>query len=161
MSINNTSAQAADNACDIIEETVRTMKGLPSKEVAREAICAVCQAGGTNNAQGSLSVTVTDTAATPPLIVKVALTDIKQAIKSSGQKITLRQYARNRSMDCHDVGVKYDIPGDLAKKLTHTYGSLSKEDCYWASSFQMDSSDCPAGVKKMLVEHYNTMFRKS
>jgi hypothetical protein len=157
----NVSQGFADSAdCDKLDKAVQTQKNFPSQENARDTICLLCQAGGTNNAQGNLSVTFVDTAAATPVPIVLTLKEIKDIMKANGIKMTLRQYARTRSAECHDVGEKFNVPGDLYKKLTMLHGTISREDSFWCSSFQMNTGNCPPHINAMLVDHYNKQFKK-
>lgn len=159
ITVNNSGNAAEITSCERLENALASSKGI-STDDAQRAICALCQAGGTNNAQGTLSVTLEDSTATPAVKLKITLKEIKDLIKSNKINITMRQYARARALQCHDVGVEFEIPGDLYKKLTHMFGPISREDSYWCSSFQMDTDVCPSNVKDLLVKHYNSIFRK-
>lgn len=160
ITVNNSNNSADVKDCEALEKAVFNSKGFANEEEARKAICALCQAGGTNNAQGSLSVTWSDPASTPPSTIKLTLKEIKDIIKTTRLGITLRQYARTRAQQCHDIAVEHDIPGDLYKKLVHMFGPISRADSYWCCSFQMDTDVCPANVKDLLVKHYNSLFKK-
>jgi hypothetical protein len=158
--VNNSSSSADEATCQKVEAAVQKVKGMTTPEGARDLICALCQTGGTNNAQGNLSVTSTDNSVTPPVDTTLTLKELKDIIKSNGIKITVRQYARTRAQECHDIGEANAIPGDLYKKLCHMFGPISTQDSYWCSSFQMDTSCCPSNVKDLLVQHYNSIFKK-
>lgn len=161
ITVNNTQNSASDADCEALEKALAGSKGAGlTDQMAKEAICCLCQIGGTNNAAGNLSVTLEDPAAAPPINVKVTLKEVKDIIKINNLKFTLRQYARNRSQEIHDFGKMHNIPGDLAKKLNHMFGPISTEDSYWCSSFQMDSPVCPQNIKDLLIKHYDTMFKK-
>jgi len=158
--VNSSSNSANDSSCIQLEKAIMTAKSLPSEVESKNLICALCQAGGTNNAQGNLSVSWVDSSTTPSTTIKLTLKEVKEVIKTNKLNITLRQYARGRSQECHDVGELYDIPGDLYKKLQHMFGPISRTDSYWCSSFQMDCDGCPSNIRELLVRHYNSIFRK-
>ena len=158
ITVNNTNAMADESACDKLENDLVAIKSTGfTKAMAQESICALCQAGGTNNAAGTLSITINDGTSN----IKITLKEIKELCRNlKPHSITLRQYARTRSQECHDVGALYNIPGDLAKKISHVVGTISKEDSFWFSSFQMDSPYCPQSIKNALVDHYTHLFGK-
>jgi len=163
ITVNNSQNQADDTDCQALEQALTrriNISGFTDVN-SKEAICALCQVGGTNNAAGNLAVTLEDSTSPPAFAATtITLKQVKDVLKASNLKFTLRQYARNRTQDCHDIGLKHQIPGDLYKKLIHMFGPISEQDSYWCSSFQMDSDVCPPNVKDMLVKHYNSMFKK-
>lgn len=159
ITVNNNSAYADDSTIAAVVAEVKNICTFASEDDAKEALCALAQAGGTNNAQGNLSISREDSGATPPKTVTLTLKQAREALKKN--KITYRQFARTLSQQCHDVGVQYDIPGDLYKRLQHLYGPISKADSYWCASFQMESDNCPQHIKDMLKDHYNKTFKKN
>jgi hypothetical protein len=160
ISVNNNSPSADPTVCEKLEDLVKTAKNFANEDEAQEAICALMQAGGSNRgAQGNLSITHEDPARTAAVKITLTLKEVREIISKNQLKITLRQYARARSLECFNVGQKYNIPGDLVKQLRQKGHQLSPEETFWASSFQMDSGSAPGRIKDLLIEHYNDMFK--
>ena len=101
--INNTSSAASSDECDKLEKDVKEKKGFSSTEDSKNAISLLCQAGGTNQAQGSLSVSLVNDSVTPSETKVLTLKEVKDCIKSGDLKITLRQYARARSQEIFEI----------------------------------------------------------
>lgn len=124
-----------------------------SPEIAYTAICIICQKGGTaKKAQGTIYANVNGT--------KIELQMINQIKNQNGLKFTLRQWARTYATTIYTVCSHFSIPGDLAKKLGRHDPSLTTSDLIWMSNFQMDNQDAPQKVKDLLLQHYNSLFKK-
>lgn len=138
------------------EESQILIKGIATKlkcseNIAYGLLCIICQKGGTSKrAQGSVYA-ISDS-------YKLDLTQIRTIMKETGLKFTLRQWARTNASNIFKISAKYSIEGDLAKKLSREDESISTEEKYWMSNFQMDNPDCPSQVRKKLMEHYKKLF---
>jgi hypothetical protein len=115
------------------------------------AISIICQKGGTSKfAQGDIYASVNG--------YKLTLKDLRDVIKEKGFKFTLRQFARTYATPIHKVSSRYGIIGDLAKILSRKDKSLSQDDLYWLSNFQMDNENCPTNLRELIMDHFSTLF---
>ena len=122
-----------------------------SDKQALVALCIICQKGGTSKrALGNIYANVDGN--------NITLENIRSILP---KKISLRQWARTYATLIYKVCAKYDIAGDLTKKITRKYSSISPEDCIWLSNFQMDNPQCPVEFRKYIVEHFNELFPNS
>lgn len=122
-----------------------------SPDTAFVIIATLCQKGGSaKKAQGNI-FTIVDG-------VRVELNTIREIIKQNNLNITLRQWARTHATNIYIVCEAANIHGDLAKKLSRNRPDLQESDLIWMSNFQMDNPSCPENVRKLLLEHYNSMF---
>jgi len=124
-----------------------------SYEQASVGVAIICQKGGTaKKAQGTIYAIVDG--------VRMELSSVLNIMRSKNYKFTLRQWARTNAEFIYKVGSAFGIHGDLAKKLGRMDQSLSEDDLYWLSNFQMDNGSCPDKVRNILLDHYNNMFKK-
>jgi hypothetical protein len=122
-----------------------------SDKQAFVALCIICQKGGTSKrALGNIYANVDG--------INITLENIRSILP---KRISLRQWARTYATLIYKICCKYDIPGDLTKKITRKYSSISAEDSVWLSNFQMDNPDCPMEFRSYIVEHFNELFPNS
>jgi hypothetical protein len=122
-----------------------------SDKQAFVALCIICQKGGTSKrALGNIYANVDG--------INITLENIRSILP---KRISLRQWARTYATLIYKICSKYDIAGDLTKKITRKYSNISPEDCIWLSNFQMDNPDCPMEFRAHIVEHFNELFPNS
>ena len=73
-------------------------------------------------------------------------------------KFTLRQWARTYATYIHTIAERFSIQGDLAKIIGRADNSLSLEESYWCSNFQMDNFHCPDRIKNLIKQHFESLF---
>lgn len=114
-------------------------------------IVLICQKGGTSKkAQGDIYAIVDGK--------KLDLTTLRRIIQEKKLNITVRKWARTYAQEIFDFCCIHSIDGDLSKKIGRSHPNLSPEDKVWLSNFQIDNENCPERCRKMLVEHYETLF---
>ena len=86
---------------------------------------------------------------------------VRKAMTDINWKHTLRQFARTKGAFIYTVASKYSIPGDLSQKLGHLDPSLTQEELYWLSNFQMNTPNCPSKVKVLLKNHFDQLFNNN
>lgn len=123
--------------------------------VAFVAIGLIYQKGGTSKrAQGNIYVIVGDN-------VKVDLSMLRAVEKKMGVKWTPRQYARTYATPIYKMARRFQVPGDLHKKILRKYPHLNFDDQCWLSNFQMDNEDCPLILREYIMEHFKDLFPNS
>jgi hypothetical protein len=115
------------------------------------AVSIICQKGGTSkNAQADIYANVDGH--------KVTLRDIRDVIRDKNFRFTLRQWARTYATQIHKIASRYSIIGDLAKIISRKHKTISQDDLYWLSNFQMDNDNCPIYLREYIIEHFNELF---
>lgn len=114
-------------------------------------VCIICQKGGTSRkAQGTVYAVVNG--------IKMDLNLVRNVINELKIGFTLRQWARTYASEIYEVSQYFDIEGDLSKKIARNSPSVTAEERFWLSNFQMDNPNCPQNVRNMLMAHYKTLF---
>lgn len=155
--IKNLKVEEPVSAALVSEEDSKTLIEAISKETqwnttqSVTALAIICQKGGTSKkAQGTVYAIVDGK--------RVDLNMIREVMKKSGCKFTLRQWARTHAFDIYKVAAYFGIEGDLAKKIARNSPEVTQDEKFWLSNFQMDNNNCPQNVRDMLMKHYNNLF---
>jgi len=115
------------------------------------AVAIICQKGGTSkNAQADIYANVDG--------YKLTLRDIRDVIRDKNYRFTLRQWARTYASQIYKISSRYSIIGDLAKIISRKHKTISQDDLYWLSNFQMDNENCPVYLREHIIEHFNELF---
>jgi len=88
---------------------------------------------------------------------KLTLSEVRKAMTDLNFKYTLRQVARTKADFIFKVASNFSINGDLSQKLGMDE-SLTPDEKYWLSNFQMNNPNCPGKIKKLLKDHYDKLF---
>ena len=114
-------------------------------------IAIIIQKGGTSKkAQGNIYAIVNGT--------RLDLNTLREIAKKANFTFTLRQWARTYGTMIFKTCYAHGIEGDLAKKISRNRPEIQDEEKIWLSNFQMDNPNCPENVRKLLLEHYQSLF---
>ena len=142
------SAESDKLIADVAKETNCT------PEQSALALSIICQKGGTSKkAQGTVYAIVDGK--------KTDLNTIRKIMREKGHNFTLRQWARTNATEIYEVCSYFSIEGDLSKKIARNRPSVTQDEKYWLSNFQMDNPNCPQSVRDLLMDHYKTLFKEN
>jgi len=131
----------------------KTDKNFNSLEDAFVMIAILLQLGGSNQS-GLDQITFTYKGVT------ASARDLQATLTKVGRKTTARQLARTYANQIYEISILYGIKGDLAKKHIEQVGTQTYDQAVWASNFQTHNPNCPAEVRKWLVDNYHSRFER-
>jgi hypothetical protein len=116
---------------------------------AKVAIAILFQSGGTaKSCDGNLSINIFGQ--------NIKLAYVRKALITAKCKGSERKLARYIATEISEISKKFEIPGNLAKKITRLISDrkFTLEESVWLSDFQVDNKDCPEILRKFISDSF-------
>lgn len=130
---------------EIIIQKLQDLKKSDSKEEIAVLIAGLMQTGGSNQgAKQKANFEYGD--------LRLSALELEQVINQVKPEATIRQLARVLANEIANIGILFELEGDLATQMKREHPDLTNEEAAWCSNFQTANPNCPERVKAWLNE---------